>query len=154
MPEATKNLAPNDRNAILSNKSFVSISPATQDGGYVSDNQQQVSAFLTDLADQGENDADISDGESMDFSEDGMSDHEDAVFEKIQDTISKSLGKSESSLSLASGGTEEGEEVVVQMSDNFSMVPYGIQPRNAYKHASTNSNIMGGKSFYIAKKTF
>ncbi|KAK3608331.1 hypothetical protein CHS0354_030785 [Potamilus streckersoni] len=68
----------------------------------------------------------------------------DPVFEKIKESLSRTQKKSESALSVASDVSDgSGEGPLVQISEQYSSIPYGIQPRATYEHAKTNSDIMG-----------
>lgn len=96
-------------------------------------------------------DAALSNIEEEDFydeGEGGSMREKDPVFEKIKETLSKSQQRSESVASILSSISDESDGPHVQISEHYTSVPYGIQPRATYEHSSVHADIMGGKYMY------
>ncbi|XP_046571416.1 uncharacterized protein LOC124279617 [Haliotis rubra] len=102
---------------------------------------QSILDFVDDLS-MGKYDAD----EDSDYDIDtGMDRHADVdeVFEEIKETISRNLERKNSAVSNLSLSSSSSEGQVVKISDNFTSIPYGIQPRATYEHGKKSSDIMG-----------
>ena len=82
----------------------------------------------------------------MDDNEFEEGDEHDAVFENIKESLSKIDDGHPSSHSLSSTGSN-GDNETVHMSEHFTNVPYGIQPRDTYEHGKNCADIMGGNCF-------
>ena len=87
-----------------------------------------------------------SNAEEMDSESDG-----DESFDPVLEEIKRSLSKLEkgshnksSTASLNSAGTSEEDGSLVIISDNYTNIPYGIQPRDVYEHGTKSTDIMGG----------
>ncbi|XP_053378335.1 uncharacterized protein LOC123529192 isoform X3 [Mercenaria mercenaria] len=78
-----------------------------------------------------------------DEGEEGSMRERDPVFEKIKETLSKSHQRSESAVSMLSSISDESDGPHVQISEHYTSVPYGIQPRATYEHSSLHADIMG-----------
>jgi len=68
----------------------------------------------------------------------------DPVFEKIKETLSKTIERTESRASDLSSVSDVSDSPHVQISQHYTSVPYGIQPRATYEHSSLHADIMGG----------
>ncbi|XP_052095434.1 uncharacterized protein LOC127730555 isoform X7 [Mytilus californianus] len=66
---------------------------------------------------------------------------DDPELNKIKVQISESLEKAESVSSIVSEESEEESNPV--LSENFTTVTYGLQPRSTYEHGKKNTDIMG-----------
>ncbi|XP_048253112.1 uncharacterized protein LOC124133882 isoform X3 [Haliotis rufescens] len=102
---------------------------------------QSVLAFIDELSME-KYDAD----EESDYDVDTEMDrHQDVdeVFEEIKESISRNLERKDSSVSHLSLSSSNSEGQVVKISDNFTSIPYGIQPRATYEHGKKSSDIMG-----------
>ena len=84
------------------------------------------------------------DAEDMD---DGADDGFDPVIEEIKKSLSK-LEKANqdksSTTSLSSAGASEEGGFFLRISENFTSVPFGLQPRDVYEHGKKSTDIMGG----------
>ena len=69
---------------------------------------------------------------------------DDPQLNRIKVKISKGLEKAESVSSIVSEESE-GESNPV-LSENFTTIAYGLQPRSTYEHGKKNTDIMGCKS--------
>ncbi|KAL4225908.1 hypothetical protein ACF0H5_013896 [Mactra antiquata] len=93
--------------------------------------------------------------EFADDQDDGESLREkDPVFEKIKETLSKSQQRSESAVSMLTSDSDESDSPHVQISQHYTSIPYGIQPRATYEHSSQHADIMGVSSFHIIDLLF
>ena len=72
----------------------------------------------------------------------------DPVFEKIKESLSKTH-RSDSVVSEISTISNSSDGPHVQISDQYTSIPYGIQPKATYEHSSMHADIMGGKRNYI-----
>ena len=70
---------------------------------------------------------------------------QDTVFEKIKESLSKTQ-RSDSVVSAITSVSDTSDSPHVQISEHYTSVPYGIQPRATYEHSSTHGDIMGGKN--------
>lgn len=70
---------------------------------------------------------------------------DDPVLNKIKVKISRSLEKAETASTVSSEESQEETSPVV--SENFTTISYGLQPRLTYEHGKKNTDIMGCKSF-------
>ncbi|XP_076448164.1 uncharacterized protein LOC143284909 isoform X2 [Babylonia areolata] len=81
--------------------------------------------------------------------ETGGSDIEDDAFDPVFEEIKKSLSKMDRNgskgqrSSISSGGSSEGDGSYSRVSDHFTNIPFGIQPRDAYEHGKKDTDIMG-----------
>lgn len=84
------------------------------------------------------------DAEDMD---DGGDDGFDPVIEEIKKSLSK-LEKANqdksSTTSLSSAGASEEGGFFMRVSENFTNIPFGLQPRDVYEHGKKSTDIMGG----------
>ncbi|KAH3816567.1 hypothetical protein DPMN_118085, partial [Dreissena polymorpha] len=75
--------------------------------------------------------------------EEGSIREKDPVFEKIKETLSKTLDRTESCVSDLSSVSNISDGPQVQISQHYTSLPYGIQPRATYEHSSLQADIMG-----------
>ena len=80
-----------------------------------------------------------------DGEEEGFLRERDAVFEKIKESLSKTQ-RSDSDLSAISSVSDSSDGPHVQISEHYTSVPYGIQPKATYEHSSIHGDIMGGRN--------
>ena len=71
----------------------------------------------------------------------------DTVFEKIKESLSKTQ-RSDSVASAVTSVSDSSDGPHVQISEHYTSVPYGIQPRATYEHSSIHGDIMGGKELF------
>lgn len=71
----------------------------------------------------------------------------DPVFEEIKRSLSK-LEKANqdksSTASLSSAGASEEDGSLMRVSENYTNIPFGLQPRDVYEHGKKSTDIMGG----------
>ncbi|XP_021350983.1 uncharacterized protein LOC110448841 isoform X2 [Mizuhopecten yessoensis] len=89
------------------------------------------------------NEADAEDDENEEDEKTLIDDHEDPIFEKIKEKVEKSLERTESVTSLSSAGTDESDGKQILISEQYTNIPFGIQPRATYEHGKKNADIMG-----------
>ncbi|XP_033746435.1 uncharacterized protein LOC117331705 isoform X2 [Pecten maximus] len=89
------------------------------------------------------NEADAEEEENEDEEKTLIDDHEDPVFEKIKEKVEKSLERTDSATSLSSAGTDESDGKQILISEHYTSIPFGIQPRATYEHGKKNADIMG-----------
>lgn len=109
-------------------------------------NDQSLLAFIDELS-MGKYDTDEESDYDIDTEMDRHQDV-DEVFEEIKESISRNLERKDSSVSHLSLSSSNTEGQVVKISDNFTSIPYGIQPRATYEHGKKSSDIMGGEYRY------
>ena len=80
-----------------------------------------------------------------DGEEEGTLRERDAVFEKIKESLSKTHRSD--SVSALSTISDVSDGPHVQISDQYTSIPYGIQPKATYEHSSMHADIMGGKIY-------
>ena len=76
----------------------------------------------------------------------------DPIFERIKETLSKTQ-RSESAGSILSSESNVSDGPQVQISEHYTSLPYGIQPKATYEHSGLHADIMGGESFVCPKVT-
>ncbi|XP_069101506.1 uncharacterized protein [Argopecten irradians] len=89
------------------------------------------------------NDADAEEDDNEDEDKTLIDDHEDPIFEKIKEKVEKTLERTESVTSLSSAGTDESDGKQILISEHYTSIPFGIQPRATYEHGKKNADIMG-----------
>ncbi|XP_025106268.1 uncharacterized protein LOC112571485 isoform X5 [Pomacea canaliculata] len=75
--------------------------------------------------------------------EDERSNVVDDVWDPVFEEIKHCLYKSDSAKSKTSSEHNSEESVTYNISDYFTNVPYGLQPRDTYEHDKKNTDIMG-----------
>lgn len=84
--------------------------------------------------------------------EDERSNVVDDVWDPVFEEIKHCLYKSDSAKSKTSSEHNSEESVTYNISDYFTNVPYGLQPRDTYEHDKKNTDIMGGKKFVLPQE--
>lgn len=72
-----------------------------------------------------------------------VDDHEDPIFEEIKEKVEKAIHRTESVTSMSSSTTDESDSKQILISEHYTNIPFGIQPRATYEHGQKNADIMG-----------
>ena len=70
----------------------------------------------------------------------------DTLFQEIRDHVDAGPRRGSFSTIHSEGGNDDDEEYGTKTSDDFTSVPYGLQPRAAYEHSKKNTDIIGSES--------
>ncbi|XP_060076269.1 uncharacterized protein LOC132555908 [Ylistrum balloti] len=105
---------------------------------------EEFEEILREIDKEKGNEADAEEDDNDDDDEKTLiDDHEDPVFEKIKEKVEKTLERTESSSSLSSAATDESDGKQILISEHYTSIPFGIQPRATYEHGKKNADIMG-----------
>ena len=88
-------------------------------------------------------DAPLSNLDEDEEEDEGTLRERDSVFEKIKESLSKT--QRSDSVSELSTISDSSDGPHVQISDHYTSIPYGIQPKATYEHSSMHADIMGGE---------
>lgn len=100
--------------------------------------------YLTETQDEGDIGEDFGIDPTQRFAldeDEDLQSADDPQLNKIKVKISKSLEKAETASTVSSEESQEETNLVV--SENFTTIPYGLQPRLTYEHGKKNTDMMG-----------
>ncbi|XP_052781074.1 uncharacterized protein LOC128217749 isoform X5 [Mya arenaria] len=107
------------------------------------DSDLEDSVDLDTPSDRGLSNIEEEDEDDLEDREEGSIRERDTVFEKIKETLSKTIERTDSRVSDLSSVSDTSDSPHVQISQHYTSVPYGIQPRATYEHSSLHADIMG-----------